>query len=130
MIIRKIPTYKVQIYTAADFKKAKEVCREFCFENTLCVTVQKTNFIYKGGEESGVVVELVNYPRFPTSPESLFEKATLLANELMTYCCQESFLITDDKQTLWTSIRASHHGVDSSACNLPGETIGQGQKIS
>lgn len=58
-------------------------CREYCDEVGFAVTVTQTNFVYTGGEESGVIIGIINYPRFPKTPEELDEHAFTLANMLM-----------------------------------------------
>lgn len=64
------PSIRVQIFMAGDISEAKKEIRSYCYEVGLCVTVTPTDFIYTGGEESGFVIGLVNYPRFPDSREA------------------------------------------------------------
>lgn len=45
--------------------EAYEVCQKYCDEVGLCVTVTNTHFVYKDGNEDGVIVGLIQYPRFP-----------------------------------------------------------------
>ncbi len=62
--------------------EAMEVCQAYCDEVGLCVTVTPTTFIYTKGREPGVLVGLINYPRFPSTPEKIREHATALAERL------------------------------------------------
>lgn len=64
-------------------EEAEAICQEYCDEVSLCVTVTPTRFIYKKGNEPGCIVGLINYPRFPSTPEEIFDKAVNLANLLM-----------------------------------------------
>lgn len=95
----------IQIFMAGDIDDAKRVCRQECFRIGLCVTVTPTTYIYTGGEESGFVVGLINYPRFPSTREKLMETASFLAELLMTTCCQHSYTITDGITTTWVNRR-------------------------
>lgn len=46
-------------------KKARKICQGFCNDVSYCVTVEPTELIYCKGMERGVVVGMINYPRFP-----------------------------------------------------------------
>jgi len=101
MMIKQCNSYPVTIFIAGDASVAKNICREFCDDVGLCVTVTSTTYIYTGGEEDGVIVGLINYPRFPSKPEDIVEKAELLARKLLTGLKQQSYSIqTTDKTTL------------------------------
>jgi hypothetical protein len=101
------PTIRVEIFIAGDIQQAKQACREFCLTEGACVTVEPTDYIYTGGEETGVRVGFINYPRFPTTPEALFDKAGRLAEQLMHRLCQHSYSIVGPEQTVWYSRRPS-----------------------
>lgn len=101
------PTIRFDIFIAGDIDQAKQVCREHCFEVGLCVTVEPLAYIYTGGEEVGVRVGLINYPRFPSTEDDLSAKATALAQKLMERLCQHSYSIVGPKETVWFSRRAS-----------------------
>jgi hypothetical protein len=71
----------------------------------LCVTVTPTEFIYTAGAEVGVEIGFVNYPRFPTSPEILFERAKRVAVRLLDDLCQWSALLVAPDKTVWLNRR-------------------------
>jgi hypothetical protein len=96
--------YNVNIYIAGDLKAIEQSCREFCMRG-LCVTVTPTNYIYKGGQESGAIVGLVNYPRFPATPISLWSQAEQLGRWILNSACQESFMLSDGVKTVWFTNR-------------------------
>lgn len=48
-----------------------------------CVTITKTDFRYVDGNEPGVVIGWINYPRFPRTPSEITERALELARTLM-----------------------------------------------
>lgn len=104
-MIQTVDTLRYDIFIAGDIVQAKQVCREFCFEVGQCVTVEPLDFIYTGGEESGVRVGLINYPRFPSSNEKLWDTATTLADRLLARMCQHSYSIVGIDKTVRFSRR-------------------------
>lgn len=54
------------------FEEAKDICQKYVDEVGLCATITPTDYIYtnKGvggiGYEPGVIIGLINYPRFPS----------------------------------------------------------------
>lgn len=105
MKITSAPTIRFDIFIAGDIEQAKQVCRQHCFDVGLCVTVEPITYIYTGGEEAGVRIGLINYPRFPTSSTALREKAGGLAQLLMDGLCQHSYSIVGSDETTWCSRR-------------------------
>jgi len=99
------PSHTLTIWIAGDLAMARQVCREFCMDVGLCVTVTPTIFIYTGGEESGAAVRLINYPRFPSSPAVLWNTAETLAALLRERLCQHSYSIEGPELTKWFSVR-------------------------
>lgn len=106
MNIKTEPTYTVRLYLSGPIEIAKQVCRAECLREGLCVTVAPTLFIYTGGEEAGYVVGLVNYPRFPSTPEALRARARDLAFKLLEATAQLSALIVAPDATVWVTRRA------------------------
>lgn len=100
------PAYPVSIFIAGDAKIAKMVCRDFCDKEGLCVTVTPTSYVYTGGEEEGLVVGLINYPRFPAAPGHIYATATALAEKLCEVLGQHSFTVQTPDAAFWTSYRA------------------------
>lgn len=101
------PSYPVNIFVGGDADQAKRVCRRFCDEEGLCVTVTPTTYVHTGGEEAGVIVGLINYPRFPAEPRQIESVAKLLALELMHKLEQQSVSVQTPEMTHWFSIRAA-----------------------
>lgn len=102
------PTYWVKIYASGPIEVAKQVIRQECLKEGLCVTISPTLFIYAGGEESGFVIGLLQYPRFPTAPEKIYQRAVELAKIILPATCQLSTLIVDPSSTLWITNRENH----------------------
>jgi len=93
-------TYQVSIFIAGDLQQIKQVCREYCMTG-LCVTVTPTDYIYTGGEESGAIIGLINYPRFDKVPVDINADALALGQALLKRCCQKSFSIMTPTTTTY-----------------------------
>ncbi|MGV8955741.1 MAG: hypothetical protein ACOH2M_31900 [Cypionkella sp.] len=111
------PTIRFDIFIAGDADQAKQVCREHCFAVGLCVTVEPVSYIYTGGEEAGIRVGLINYPRFPTTFQALKNRADALGLLLMERLLQHSFCVIGPGETTWYSRRP-----EDSDPTPPGET--------
>jgi len=84
---------------------AKQIIRNECLQKGLCVTIEPTTFIYTGGEESGYVVGLVNYPRFPSTNEEIKDRAEKLMLRLLDETFQQSGMVMTPEQTVWFTKR-------------------------
>lgn len=100
------PTYQIKLYVAGPIDVAKQILRGECLREGLCVTIEPTDFIYTGGEEAGYVVGLLNYPRFPGTPQQLWERAHHIAELLVGGTHQHSVLLVAPDTTQWLSRRA------------------------
>ena len=100
------PTYWAKIYIAGPVPIIEQICREYVMKGG-CVTVTPTNYIYTMGEESGVEIGMINYPRFPKgNPEvELFNQAVELGNNILEQCCQGSYTIMTPQDTYFFSRR-------------------------
>lgn len=101
------PTHWVRLYLSGPIDVAKQICRAECLREGLCVTIEPTTFIYTGGEETGYVVGLVNYPRFPSTVEVLNARARDLAVKLLEGTYQHSVLMMTPTDTEWLTKRAA-----------------------
>jgi len=82
----------VKIFIAGNVQRAKQLCAEFV-EKGACVNVVETEYIYKYGMEQGVIVEFINYPRFPKTPDQVIRDAFQLGKMLMRGLHAGSFTI-------------------------------------
>jgi hypothetical protein len=98
-------TFQASIYLAGDIETAKRWLRRFAFDHGMCVTVTPTTFIYTGGEETGLHVGLVNYPRFPSEPQVIHDLAVRLATGLVYECCQKTALVVSGLSTEWIQVQ-------------------------
>ena len=107
MIRKEAPSHPMQIFIAGDPFKATAICRQFCQDVGYCVTVTETDYVYTDGPEydPGVIVGLINYPRFPALPEQMWATAKRLAERLREGLGQQSYSIQSPSRTEWTSYR-------------------------
>lgn len=98
-------TFRVQLFISGPIEIAKQVLRAECLREGLCVTIEPTTFIYTGGEESGYVVGLLNYPRFPVAWGVLVERARGLMTALLDATHQHSALMVTPTFTEWVTWR-------------------------
>jgi hypothetical protein len=98
-------TFWVRIYASGPIEIAKQVCREYCLNVGLCVTIEPSLFIYTGGEESGYCVGLINYPRFPAQDDIVIIKAREIAERLLERTAQHSILLMSPTETTWITKR-------------------------
>lgn len=102
--VRQEPTRVIEVFMAGDIVHAKQVIRRFCRATPCCVTVTPTTFIYSGGEESGFVVGIRNYPRFPAEAEVLGTLADRLGSALTDELGQHSYMTVEHGgKTTWRS---------------------------
>ena len=95
----------ISIFIAGDYQKAKQIAQAYCDDVGLCVTVTATEYVYTNGSEPGVIVGLINYPRFPKYSHELLETAEALAMKLLKGLDQQSFSIQGPTETYWFSER-------------------------
>ena len=101
------PTYWARIYIAGSLGHIKQVCREYC-EVGACVNVHSADYIYTRGEQSGAVIEFINYPRFPATEDEIDAKAEALALRIAEGCYQQTYTIMTPSHTVYFD-RGSPH---------------------
>jgi hypothetical protein len=99
------PSFEFKIYIAGPIEEAKQILRREALREGLCVTIEPSLYIYTGGEEQGYVVSLRNYPRFPSTVETLGARAQLLAELLVQDTYQHSAMIVGPETTTWIAKR-------------------------
>lgn len=101
MTTSKVETVVVTIHMAGDLGEAKSLLRKICYDKGLCVTISPETFIYTGGEEEGVRIGFVNYPRFPSNLIEIWTLACSIAERLIVDLCQKTALVVGPTETLW-----------------------------
>lgn len=95
----------VSLHMAGDYDTCVAACRRHLFANPGCVTVEKADFVYKGGMEAGVSVTMRGYPRFPKGKREMLERMLSLAFFLLDGMSQDTCLLDDGTDTLWLTRR-------------------------
>jgi hypothetical protein len=88
--------YEGPLHPSSD---AAAIARSYCDAVGLGVTVTDTQFVYTGGQEPGVIVGLINYPRFPSDRETVLKHALALAVKLMLGLGQLRCTVVTDHET-------------------------------
>jgi len=78
----------------------KKICKKYCDDVGLGLTITQTEFVYTDGDEPGVIVGLINYPRFPSSPFQIKFLAGSLAAILLHELKQERLSIMYPDETV------------------------------
>lgn len=105
-----VPTYTATIYCGRKVgysgdvlpvSIAQELIQQYVNDVGLCVSLTETTFIYTGGSEPGLIVGLINYPRFPSSPDAIQAHAEELARRLRTAYQQLGVSVVASGETKW-----------------------------
>lgn len=120
--ITKVPTYWAKIFVGTSsfigmYKEQYErhrrkthnevlvLCSEYANEVGLCITVTPTEYIYSDDTdslagESGFIIGLINYPRFPAEPETIRWNALDLGKRLKEKLEQKRLSIMFPEETI------------------------------
>ena len=94
-------TYWCKIFISGNPDWIRRVCQEYAHSYPICVTVTPTTYVYTGGEEQGVEIGLINYPRFPSeSQDKLTERALHLGHTILNKTFQGSFSVMTPERTI------------------------------
>ncbi len=104
-IRKETSAYKVEIFIGGDYKKAAYLCGLFCTSIGLCVTIEPTIYVYRGGACDGVRIGIINYARFPKPSSEIWFLACDLASLLKQYLDQGSYTVQDHEDSLFVSTR-------------------------
>lgn len=81
-------------------ERAHDYVKAFIQDNPIYVTVTPTHFCYPSGDEPGVIIGIINYPRFPKEPEELKEIALKLAEHMKEKLFQYRVTVMFPDQTV------------------------------
>jgi len=111
-VSKKVRTYWAKVHVGLKVRSTGEildkelvlhVCDDYCQLVGLCVSVADTMFVYTGGREPGVVIGLINYPRFPSSRRRIRTHALDLADRCMEICRQCRVSVVTPRRTYMLS---------------------------
>lgn len=90
----KCKTHVIKIHIAGDMMLARHVLQEYVMCGA-CVSMAKEEYVYTMGNESGMVITLINYPRFPKDGPEMLDQALALAELLIVKLFQGSCTVVD-----------------------------------
>ena len=108
------PTYYATIYAGLKegydgkthtIQEVNDFVHACCDSIGLCVTITSTDFIYVNGGEPGVVIGLINYPRFPDTPSEIKRKAIVIETGLLGILGQLGISIVCQDETIMITQR-------------------------
>ena len=94
MNVTQCSTHTAKIYIAGDKNLARQALQEYVMRGA-CVSLSDEEYIYTMGNETGIVVNLINYPRFPRTANELTKDALDLAELLIEKLFQGSCTVVD-----------------------------------
>jgi len=103
--IEEAPTLVFEIFICGDINMAKHFLAQMAADTGMCVSVDETEYVYSGGRERGMVVRIINYPRFPSTESDLSDFSHEVALSLMAYLGQETCSVVGPRTTVWLSRR-------------------------
>lgn len=107
-----VPTFTATIYVGLRHRASGEVTprtvavaaiQDYVDAVGLCATITDTQFVYTDGGEPGIVVGLINYPRFPSTPQQIKEHALAIAKILLDCCRQLKVSVVMPHETVMIS---------------------------
>ncbi|MFI5404959.1 MAG: hypothetical protein ACHQ1D_00450 [Nitrososphaerales archaeon] len=107
--MKSCPSFKADIYVGLrtgysdnlhSVDSAKQLVRDYVNRVGLGVSFTETTFIYSEGEEPGLIIGLINYPRFPASDNEIEKRAMELGRILLTALSQERLSIVMSDYTI------------------------------
>ncbi|MGR9441635.1 hypothetical protein [Rhizobium leguminosarum] len=105
MFEKTVPSFNIEVHMAGDINAATLFLQQEAARKGMCVTLTPQTFIYSGGREEGFRVGLINYPRFPKTPDELFGEARMIGLWLRAHLGQASFSIVTPRETTWISTK-------------------------
>jgi hypothetical protein len=103
--VEEAPSIVFEVFICGDINQAKHFLTQMAADTGMCVSVDETEYVYTGGREKGMVVRIINYPRFPSTEHELEEFAHNVALSLMGYLGQQSCSVIGPRKTTWFSRR-------------------------
>lgn len=76
-----------------------DICQKYVNTIKYCVTVTPTKFIYVNGNENGVIIGLINYPRFPNTQKKIREISFNLSDIFLNQFKQYRISVTTPNKT-------------------------------
>lgn len=111
--IKKCPTFTAKIYVGFQegysgnipnfsIDICRKICQDYCNGVGLAVTIKPLEFIYTDGNEPGVEIGLINYPRYPKTESEIkidaikltrLLKDTFKQKRVSIVCSDETYML-------------------------------------
>jgi hypothetical protein len=105
-----ISTFIANIYvglkensTLHSIEEVKLIVQNYVNNIGWCVTITPTEYYYTDGNEPGVIIGVINYPRFPKTIEILKTQTLELATILRTLLYQKRVSVIFPQETIMLS---------------------------
>jgi hypothetical protein len=107
-----VPTFTASIfiglkrgYTGKEMtvQEVEDFLQEKVDKIGLCVSITPTRYVYTNGNENGLIIGLINYPRFPSDEYKIRMCALELAGDLMLFCKQMRVCVVFPDKTIMLS---------------------------
>jgi hypothetical protein len=121
-----VASYPVTIWIAGDHAAAIRHMEDHVQLYPFCVTVTPTTYVHTSDTDPGIVVGLINYPRFPAGPAAIWAKAEQIGAFLCDRLCQQSYTIQAPDKTVWFSHRAEDNTPSRLVSPPPARAKGMG----
>lgn len=105
----KVETFTATIYVGLKhhyegevmpFEQVEDIIQRWVDGIGMCVTVTRTKYVYTKGNEPGIIVGFINYPRFPSTPGDIAYRVFDLAQILLKECKQMQLSIVFPDETI------------------------------
>lgn len=100
-IEKKSKTHIAQIYVSGSLESIEQCCRRYCNSTKLCVTITPTSYVFTGGKETGAIVGIINYPKFPRCVGELLDITNNLARSLLKDTQTKSLTVALDETSYY-----------------------------
>lgn len=78
------------VFIAGDYDECRVALRHWCADEGDCWALERVDYIYSGGEEAGIRLTRIDYPRFPSTPQELQDHAERMGAHLIERLYQTS----------------------------------------
>jgi hypothetical protein len=119
--LKTTPTYWANIYVGLKPgydaptippQAAMDIAQVYVDKVGLCVTITPTTFVYTKGYEPGFIIGLINYPRFPATPQKITHHALALARALQKGLRQHRISVMFPDRTVMLDADTVQHPAD------------------
>lgn len=94
-------TFYANLHIAGCYEDAVKEARRFAYNKGYCVQVHKCDYIYTGGMENGLLIRVIQYPRFYKEVTQIKEDFIAFSHSMGEVLYQKSFTVEFPDDTLY-----------------------------